>query len=75
MADTFLGIFKGFIILCQGFGWIALSWSLMQCGYKAIWKKEKRGEIKDDLLWSGGGLILILACMPIAQYIETQLKF
>ncbi|MCR1952918.1 hypothetical protein NSA50_18100 [Clostridium sp. DSM 100503] len=48
---------------------------LLKIGFKAMWSKPKREEVKDDLVWAIGGLILALGCFPIGEYIQSLINF
>lgn len=48
---------------------------LMCAGYKMMWSKAKRDEVKEDLAWAVGGLILALCCFPIGEYIQSLINF
>lgn len=48
---------------------------LLRAGFKAMICQEKRSEIKYDLGWAIGGLILALGCFPLTDYIQSLINF
>ena len=40
-----------------------------------MWKKEQRSEVKDDLIWAFGGLVLVVLCFPIGEFIQSKIVF
>ena len=75
MDKAILEIFKGLILLLQGAGGICFVFCLMKAGYKMMWKKEQRSEDKDDLIWAFGGLVLVVLCFPIGEFIQSKIVF
>lgn len=73
--DIVLNIAKTLIQAFQLGAGVTFIFCLLKAGYKAMWSKEKRGEIKDDLAWAIGGLILALGCFPLGEYIQTLINF
>lgn len=75
MESTILEIFKNLIYMFQGAGGICFVFCLLKAGYKMMWKKDKRSEVSDDLLWAFGGLVFVVLCFPIAEFIQGKIAF
>ncbi|MFR2529741.1 MAG: hypothetical protein ACLS9F_19030 [Clostridium paraputrificum] len=75
MDKTILQILKGLIILFQGAGGICFVFCLLTAGFKMMWKKQTRSEVKDDLLWAFGGLVLVVLCFPLGEFIQSKITF
>lgn len=64
-------LIKAFQLLAGG----AFVFCLLRAGFKAMICQEKRQEIKYDLGWAVGGLILALGCFPLSEYIQSLINF
>ena len=71
----FLNVLKALIKMFQLAGGTLFVFVLIKMGYKAMWSKQTREEIKEDLLYGIIGLILVRGGFPIAQYIESLIAF
>ncbi|CAM2079682.1 MAG: hypothetical protein NSGCLCUN01_03909 [uncultured Clostridium sp.] len=70
-----LTVFKSLIETFQLGGGVVFIFCLLKAGYKAMWSKQKRDEIKDDLAWAVVGLILVAGCFIIGNHIESLISF
>ena len=73
--DNVLNIAKTLIQAFQLGGGVLFVFCLLKAGYKAMWSKQKRDEIKDDLAWAVVGLVLIVGCFPLGEYVQSLISF
>ena len=73
--DNVLNIAKTLIQAFQLGGGVLFVFCLLKAGYKAMWAKQKRDEIKDDLAWAVVGLILVAGCFILGNHIESLISF
>lgn len=73
--DNVLNIAKTLIQAFQLGGGVLFAFCLLKAGYKAMWSKQKRDEIKDDLVWAVAGLILIVGCFVLGEYVQSLISF
>lgn len=70
-----LTIFNALIKAFQLGGGVLFAFCLLKAGYKAMWSKQKRDEIKDDLVWAVIGLILVVGCFTLGEYVQSLISF
>ncbi|CAM2078661.1 MAG: Type IV secretion system pilin [uncultured Clostridium sp.] len=73
--DNVLNIAKTLIQAFQLGGGVLFVFCLLKAGYKAMWSKQKRDEIKDDLAWAVVGLVLIVGCFALGEYVQSLISF
>ena len=73
--DNVLNIAKTLIQAFQLGGGVLFVFCLLKAGYKAMWAKQKRDEIKDDLVWAVVGLVLVVGCFALGEYVQSLISF
>lgn len=73
--EKVLSIIQALIQAFQLLAGVAFVYCLLKAGFKSMICQEKRSEIKYDLMWAIGGLILALGCFPLTDYIKGLISF